>query len=70
MPTGSHSQGSHPAMDLTHFSVTGPEKVSLNGYGTLVGVLVCLHLGALAVWLVLLAVSYVKKRRTGPAPVW
>eukprot|EP00192_Tetraselmis_astigmatica_P023664 CAMPEP_0117684952 /NCGR_PEP_ID=MMETSP0804-20121206/21446_1 /TAXON_ID=1074897 /ORGANISM="Tetraselmis astigmatica, Strain CCMP880" /LENGTH=71 /DNA_ID=CAMNT_0005496123 /DNA_START=476 /DNA_END=691 /DNA_ORIENTATION=+ len=62
----------HPFVDPHsdhHFVVTGPEKVSLNGYGTLVGVLVCLHVAALAVWLFLLGVQYLKKR-TGPPPAW
>lgn len=51
------------------FHVTGPEKVTFNGYGTLVGVLVCLHVAALAVWLGILGIQHLKKR-TGPVPTW
>ena len=56
----------HP--DHAHF-ITGPEKVTFNGYGTLVGVLVCLHVAAVAVWLAMLGFQYLKAR-TGPAPKW
>ena len=56
----------HP--DHAHF-ITGPEKVTFNGYGTLIGVLVCLHVAAVAVWLVMLGWQWLRTR-TGPVPKW
>eukprot|EP00193_Tetraselmis_chui_P002073 CAMPEP_0177761240 /NCGR_PEP_ID=MMETSP0491_2-20121128/5699_1 /TAXON_ID=63592 /ORGANISM="Tetraselmis chuii, Strain PLY429" /LENGTH=78 /DNA_ID=CAMNT_0019277201 /DNA_START=535 /DNA_END=771 /DNA_ORIENTATION=- len=53
-----------------HWTVIGPEPVSLHGYGTIVWVLVSLHVGALILWLVLLSFSRYQKQRRGPAPTW
>eukprot|EP00873_Tetraselmis_striata_P037184 jgi/Tetstr1/457448/TSEL_044032.t1 len=53
-----------------HWHVVGPEPVSLHGYGTMIWVLVGLHLAALAVWLGLLLFGRYQRQRSGPAPTW